>query len=252
MARRWIKLWVADSLRGTMRFDFTPAERGVWYDLLILAGDCRQEGLISPGENAQYPLKWIAGTLNISTSLLKKTLEKCKTFNRIEVNSHGIRILNWSKYQSEYERQKPFREAKYTENSYNKVTAKVTTKVMQKLPVEGEEEIEIEEEERINKKDNFETFWKAYPKKKSKGQAEKVFFKISPDEKLLSTILTTIDKAKESVDWQKDNGQFIPYPATWLNARGWEDEITLKEFGNATTQSNPRKLPTKYTRVEDL
>lgn len=139
MARRWIKVWVAESLRGTIRFDFTPAERSVWYDLLILAGDCRQEGLIAPGTGSPYPLKWIAGTLNITTVLLKKTLEICKSSERIENDGNGIRILNWHKYQSEYERQKPFR--------YNKVTGKVTRHVTKRLPVEGEGDIEGEGEE---------------------------------------------------------------------------------------------------------
>jgi len=144
MARRWVKFWVAESLRGTIRFDFTPAERGVWYDLLILAGDCRQDGLIGPGSGVSYPLKWIAGTLNISSLLLRKTLKICKSSERIEINQNGIRILNWHKYQSEYERQKPFR--------YKKVTPKVTSMVTQKLPVEVEEDIEVEEKKYIKKK----------------------------------------------------------------------------------------------------
>ena len=133
MARKWIKIWVAESLRGTMRFDFTPAERGVWYDLLALAGDSRQDGLITPGKDQKYPLNWISGTLNISPSLLHRTLEKCKTYSRIEVNDNGIRILNWNKYQSEYERQKPFR---------------LQPKLQPKLPVEGEGDIEEEVDSR--------------------------------------------------------------------------------------------------------
>ena len=76
------------------------------------------------------------------------------------------------------------------------------------------------------KKDTrFEQFWKAYPKKKSKGQAEKAFSKINPDEQLLATMIAKIEQAKKSKDWIKEGGQYIPYPATWLNAEGWEDEI---------------------------
>jgi hypothetical protein len=29
---------------------------------------------------------------------------------------------------------------------------------------------------------------------------------------------------KNSQQWTKDGGQFIPMPATWLNGRRWEDE----------------------------
>jgi len=75
-------------------------------------------------------------------------------------------------------------------------------------------------------KDRFETFWTAYPKKRSKGAAEKAWAKIKPNEQLTGEILSALERAKTSADWQKDGGQFIPYPATWLNAKGWEDDYT--------------------------
>ena len=70
----------------------------------------------------------------------------------------------------------------------------------------------------------FKLFWNAYPKKKSKGQAEKAFEKIKPDAQLLEKMISSIEESKRSEDWMKQGGQFIPYPATWLNAKGWEDE----------------------------
>lgn len=75
-------------------------------------------------------------------------------------------------------------------------------------------------------KDRFETFWTAYPKKRSKGAAEKAWAKIKPNEQLTGEILSALERAKTSADWQKDGGQYIPYPATWLNAKGWEDDYT--------------------------
>lgn len=109
MGKRWIKLWVHESLEGTIRFDFSPEERAVWYDLLLLAGRCRREGVIAPSEGAAFPHLWIAGTLNISEELLDRTLKKCIDTERVRENSNGIEIINWARYQSEYERQKPYR-----------------------------------------------------------------------------------------------------------------------------------------------
>lgn len=71
----------------------------------------------------------------------------------------------------------------------------------------------------------FVQFWKAYPKKKSKGQAEKAWKTIKPNEQLLATMIAKIEQAKTSEEWTKDGGRYIPYPATWLNSKGWEDEI---------------------------
>lgn len=74
---------------------------------------------------------------------------------------------------------------------------------------------------------SFESFWAAYPKKKNRGQAEKVWAKFKPSEDLLAKILRAVEVATRSDDWRKENGQFIPYPASWLNAKGWEDQPTV-------------------------
>ncbi|MBA7589674.1 hypothetical protein ES708_31763 [subsurface metagenome] len=96
----------------------------------------------------------------------------------------------------------------------------------------------------------FEVFWKAYPKRKSKGQAEKAFVKVNPDEQLLATMLATIERAMKSEDWQKEGGKFIPYPATWLNAKGWEDEFPEKGGQSGTHRKGSQKLPPRngYTK----
>ena len=74
---------------------------------------------------------------------------------------------------------------------------------------------------------DFEVFWKAYPKKVGKGAAQKSFEKIDPS--LYLAILAAIEAQKKCAQWQRDGGQYIPYPATWLNQRRWEDEITEGE-----------------------
>jgi hypothetical protein len=49
--------------------------------------------------------------------------------------------------------------------------------------------------------------------------------KLKPDRALLDRMLEAIDRQKQTRAWLKDNGQFIPHPASWLNNRQWEDEI---------------------------
>jgi DNA-binding transcriptional ArsR family regulator len=71
----------------------------------------------------------------------------------------------------------------------------------------------------------FSEFWERYPKKRSKGQAEKVWEKLKPDNTLFDKMVKAIGIAKTTEEWTKKGGQFIPYPATWLNGKGWEDEI---------------------------
>lgn len=73
----------------------------------------------------------------------------------------------------------------------------------------------------------FNKFWNAYPKRKNKGDVEKWFLKHKPSEDLVNTMIEKIELLKKTDQWKKDNGQFIPYPSTWLNAKGWEDEIEI-------------------------
>ena len=77
--------------------------------------------------------------------------------------------------------------------------------------------------------DGFEAFWTAYPKKKSKGQALSAWKKLKPDSSLQALILKAVEAQKRSPDWQKDKGKYIPYPATWLNAMAWEDEMPAEQ-----------------------
>lgn len=77
----------------------------------------------------------------------------------------------------------------------------------------------------------FGVFWITYPKKISKGQAERAWAKLRPDEQLQGRILAGLGRAKTSEQWAKDEGRYIPHAATWLNARGWEDEVMTAEDG---------------------
>ena len=86
----------------------------------------------------------------------------------------------------------------------------------------------------------FEAFWKACPKKVGKHSARKAW-----EKKGCAAIATEVTNAmcrhKTSEDWRKDDGKFIPHPATWLNAGRWEDDLG----GAAATPkwSKPKPLP---------
>lgn len=72
---------------------------------------------------------------------------------------------------------------------------------------------------------DFELFWKAYPRKKSKDKAFEAYKKaVKRKCPLIDDLVKIIDQLKRSKDWTKDNGEYIPYPASWLNAGGWNDE----------------------------
>lgn len=75
----------------------------------------------------------------------------------------------------------------------------------------------------------FDKFWQAYPRKVSKKEAQKSWKKINPSLELFEKILKALEMVKQTEQWKKDNGKFIPYPATWLNQERWTDEIKMMQ-----------------------
>jgi len=90
-------------------------EQGIWFNLLCLAGESRMPGIIQASPDIAYPISFVAAQLRISKKLLEKTLVKFEEQERITNDVDGIHIVNWYKYQSDYNRQKKYRKPKETE-----------------------------------------------------------------------------------------------------------------------------------------
>ena len=69
---------------------------------------------------------------------------------------------------------------------------------------------------------DFERFWDSYPNKVNKQGAKKAFMKVDVP---VDVLLCALENHKQSAQWVKDGGQFIPHPTTWLNQRRWESEL---------------------------
>ena len=87
---------------------------------------------------------------------------------------------------------------------------------------EKEKERENEIEYESKKAADFDRFWQSYLRKVGKVKAEAAFHKVTVP---VEVLLAAIEAQKKSAQWTKDNGQFIPYPATWLNGKRWEDQV---------------------------
>ena len=88
--------------------------------------------------------------------------------------------------------------------------------------------------------DGFDAFYSAYPRKVNKPQAQKAWAKIKPSEH--QAITEGLTRWKASRDWAKDDGQFIPHPATWLNGRRWEDDVMPAEAKQSIPERRPLTL----------
>jgi hypothetical protein len=78
--------------------------------------------------------------------------------------------------------------------------------------------------ENVGSENLFDKFYEAYPRKVGLQAAVKAFAKCNPTPDLVEKMIEAIDAQKQSPQWAKDGGQFIPHPATWLNQGRWMDE----------------------------
>jgi hypothetical protein len=82
---------------------------------------------------------------------------------------------------------------------------------------------------KLRMEESFTFFWNKYPKKVSKADAEKAWNKINPNNGTYQKIMIALDKFKKSEQWIQKKGTFIPYPATWLRDKRWEDEFLIND-----------------------
>jgi hypothetical protein len=67
----------------------------------------------------------------------------------------------------------------------------------------------------------FDSFWHEYPRKVGKESARKAFMKAAKDTSVDDIVAGAVRLGQ---DPNLPDPQYIPYPATWLNRGGWDDE----------------------------
>ena len=175
---------------------------------------------------------------------VKKFLNRLETDSMISVvrsrqNGTTIKLINYAVYQEFFVGKGT------TEGSAGKQAVEQQEYSQVVIPV-----VELSEDSQPQKEktkscmpkqmqDSFDVFWAAYPKKVSKGDARKAWKQIQPSSELLTKMLSVLGRAKTCSSWKKDGGQYIPHPATWLRAEGWDDEIDPAQ--NFTQGGNVRR-----------
>lgn len=202
---KWIRLWIEDTLRGTTFKELDYAERGIWFSLLLMAGEGRNPGVVEIRDGEAWSMEGLAEYIKCPVDVLKVNLQKLTNVNKIIVeNDNRIVIKNWGKYQTSYRKEAYLKQNLTTEE-------------------EVEVDVDIKKEQYYGR--SFLLFWIAYPRKIGKVMAFGEWKKINPNGILIQKIMSTLKAQKESAQWKEQNEKYIPYPSTWLHQRRWEDEI---------------------------
>jgi len=159
---------------------------------------------------------------------------------RIRAVDGGFFLINGEKYRQKMSReerlakqviyQKNYRERQKEKQEFVSDSVSTLTNISTELAQTEEEEKEKVKKEYRESSDSlpqnlidFEQFWHQWPKKRGKQGAIKAWQKLKRDEQeLVMQDLLTRPTADDQ--WLKNNGEFIPYPATYLNGKRWEDQ----------------------------
>lgn len=131
-----------------------------------------------------------------------------------------------------------FKESIYVQNAHDQakqdqvfVEQKSEAKRLEKQKAEQEAKANLEAKAKAKAESenqllkNFELFWSAYPNKKSKKTAFEKFKRIDFKKTSFESIMISLEKQKQSDDWTKNGGQYVPMPQTWIFNERWTDEV---------------------------
>ena len=72
----------------------------------------------------------------------------------------------------------------------------------------------------------FEEFWSLYPRKVAKADARKAWLKLTEQQQL--DACKAISNHIEYWKVKQTDLEYIPYPASWVRAERWEDELVIE------------------------
>ena len=104
------------------------------------------------------------------------------------------------------------------------------------MPLENENENEIENEIEVEIYPSFEDFWNLYDYKQNKPKSTTAWNKLKQKDK--EAIISYLPMYIESTP----DKSYRKHPTTFLNNRGWEDEIITKNKTNDTNASLRAKI----------
>ena len=166
---------------------------------------------------------------NISPVTLWRKLQTLQNMQNLIINSYSkysiISICNWPVYQ---------------QNDHQLINRRSSTD-HQLITNKNDKNDKNDKKEGI---EDFDIFWAIYPKKKKKEDARKAFAVLVKNNNFpeVSVLVEAVKAQKNTNDWKKEGGQFIPHPATWLRSGSWQDEIHVNNLDGVVSQKTQRTI----------
>jgi hypothetical protein len=240
----WIKLHRVLTMHEIWTAE--PFTRGqAWVDLLLLAnhkpGHIRKRGIRVEVERGQVGWsevalatrwKWSRGKVRRFLSELESKMEQQIVQQKNKVTT-VISITNYNKYQSDgttddttdgHQTVQQTDIKRYRNKNEKNEKNKKNKNILSDADASDDVDVSKPARKKPPYTQEFAAFWSAYPKKVGKDAAWRAWKNRNGTRPELSVMLSAIEQQRQTDQWQRDNGQYIPNPATWLNQGRWGDE----------------------------
>lgn len=232
------QFYPADWMRDTQLQMASACSRGIWANLLCAMWFSPSRGRVT-GNKEELKKLGNCSQEELEAFLCENSRHKFAsvTQENNEITVENRRMVREEKVRkSSRLRQSRFRKRLKNRNVTSSSPSTPSTPSTAVTPSTTERE---EERTPLPPQSGFDQFWRNYPRKVAKKAALKAWGKLDPSNGLAEQILSALMLQASSESWTRDNGQFIPYPATWLNGRRWEDEVSLPAINlPKSTQQN--------------
>jgi|GEM_PF-2127086 len=218
----WFPWWPDKWIFGSVRIECTPAERGIWVDLLSLAS--KDNGHIRANEETPYPLQQLSGMLIIPEDELKSAIDKFVKKTKLTRMKDGtLYVTKWDKYQ--FSRTTRF----YVEKGRGERKSSHSEQKSKEYNILNNNKVNNNKLNNIYPQ-KFEEFWNPYPRKIEKKDAFTAWKQLNnkqKDEVIIASKNYAIEMKRESREIKH-----IKHPKRFLNKdKGrWKDYLEIKKL----------------------
>lgn len=202
----------------------------IWIKLLCLAGDTNDNGFVYFTKEIPYTDQMLANQFNRPVTTIQLALSTFEKYGMIEVIDDVLCISNWEKYQNiegmeKVREQNRLRKRRQRERERllieDKAKCHVTITGRHATDIDIDKDIDIDIDNACTREADldFEDFWKAYPKKQSRPQAEHEFARaLLNDVNLTGDLLVaSAHNYAEAVRIEKRDERYIKAPNRFIS-----------------------------------
>lgn len=199
--------------------------------LKLLTESISHGGMLRFNDALPYDENMIATITDTNIDVVRSAIKLFKNLHLMEVWDDLTLFMTETQkmlgYETEWAKQKREYRSKKTLTDIDRTKK---DNVLQEKELEIELEIDTYKDNTIGQiltdvDTLFNQFWSAYPRKVGRDKCIRWFKSHKVTQEFVDDLLIAIRNQLNSKQWQKDKGQFIPHPYTWLNRGGWQDEL---------------------------